>query len=110
MDELLLTQLKKISKMYSLPYQTIEKDYALTDLLLTVSKFPKLNKMIFKGGTSLKKIHFNDFRFSEDLDFTCNEDVSDDLVSFLLDNTDNMNFDFTRIDIMRNCKFPDWAQ
>ena len=26
--------------------------------------------MIFKGGTSLKKCYFGDYRFSEDLDFT----------------------------------------
>lgn len=26
--------------------------------------------MIFKGGTALKKVYFEDYRFSEDLDFT----------------------------------------
>ena len=26
--------------------------------------------MVFKGGTVLKKVYFEDYRFSEDLDFT----------------------------------------
>lgn len=33
--------------------------------------------MVFKGGTVLKKIYFEDYRFSEDLDFTLlNNDAS----------------------------------
>ena len=98
MDGLLThQQIRSIAASHNVPYQTIEKDYALTELLLTVSKFPKLNKMVFKGGTSLKKIHFANFRFSEDLDFTCYEDISEDLVNFLLNNIDSMNFNFTKI-------------
>ena len=53
-----------------------------------------MDKIVFKGRTSLKKNHFVDFQFSEDLDFTCYEDISEDLVNFLLD---NMNFNFTKI-------------
>ena len=26
--------------------------------------------LVFKGGTALKRCHFGDYRFSEDLDFT----------------------------------------
>ena len=29
-----------------------------------------LDNLIFKGGTALKKMHFPDYRYSEDLDFT----------------------------------------
>jgi uncharacterized protein len=49
----------------------IEKDYMLSWILKGVSQHEKLSKIIvFKGGTVLKKIYFEDYRFSEDLDFT----------------------------------------
>lgn len=49
----------------------IEKDYILSWLLLGISKNTVLStSLAFKGGTVLKKVYFNDYRFSEDLDFT----------------------------------------
>lgn len=51
--------------------QQIEKDYILSWILFGVSKHEQLSKtIVFKGGTVLKKIYFEDYRFSEDLDFT----------------------------------------
>lgn len=51
--------------------QQIEKDYILSWILFGIAQHMHLSKMIvFKGGTLLKKIYFNDYRFSEDLDFT----------------------------------------
>jgi predicted nucleotidyltransferase component of viral defense system len=51
--------------------QQIEKDYMLSWILKGVSQHEQLSKIIvFKGGTVLKKIYFEDYRFSEDLDFT----------------------------------------
>ncbi len=51
--------------------QQIEKDYVLSWILKGVAQHEKLSKTIaFKGGTVLKKVYFNDYRFSEDLDFT----------------------------------------
>lgn len=51
---------RKIAGKYKVPLGTIEKDYAVTNLLLVISQFPKINKMIFKGGTAIKKIYFQD--------------------------------------------------
>ncbi len=49
----------------------IEKDYILSWLLYGISKNETLSKiLVFKGGTVLKKVYFEDYRFSEDLDFT----------------------------------------
>lgn len=49
----------------------IEKDYILSWILLGISKHEQLSKtIVFKGGTVLKKVYFEDYRFSEDLDFT----------------------------------------
>jgi len=51
--------------------QQIEKDYILSWILFGISKHEQLSKaVVFKGGTVLKKIYFEDYRFSEDLDFT----------------------------------------
>ncbi len=51
--------------------QQIEKDYMLSWILQGVAQNEQLsNAIVFKGGTVLKKIYFEDYRFSEDLDFT----------------------------------------
>jgi len=51
--------------------QQIEKDYMLSWILQGVSEHSTLSKaIVFKGGTVLKKVYFEDYRFSEDLDFT----------------------------------------
>lgn len=51
--------------------QQIEKDYILSWILFGIAKHEQLSKVIvFKGGTVLKKVYFEDYRFSEDLDFT----------------------------------------
>jgi predicted nucleotidyltransferase component of viral defense system len=51
--------------------QQIEKDYILSWILWGVAAHEQLSKtLVFKGGTVLKKVYFEDYRFSEDLDFT----------------------------------------
>jgi uncharacterized protein len=51
--------------------QQIEKDYILSWILSGLSKHAQLSRaIVFKGGTVLKKVYFEDYRFSEDLDFT----------------------------------------
>ncbi len=51
--------------------QQIEKDYVLSWILQGVAQHEQLSKVIvFKGGTVLKKVYFENYRFSEDLDFT----------------------------------------
>ena len=51
--------------------QQIEKDYILSWILQGISQHKQLStSIIFKGGTVLKKVYFEDYRFSEDLDFT----------------------------------------
>ncbi|MDP3443576.1 MAG: nucleotidyl transferase AbiEii/AbiGii toxin family protein [Ignavibacteria bacterium] len=49
----------------------IEKDYALSWVLVGISEVPRLKQhLIFKGGTCLKKCYFGSYRYSEDLDFS----------------------------------------
>jgi len=56
--------------------QQIEKDYILSWILQGIAQHSTLSKtIVFKGGTVLKKIYFEDYRFSEDLDFTLLDDA-----------------------------------
>lgn len=59
----------------------ISKDYALGWLLFGISKSSIGDKLIFKGGTALSKIHFPEgWRLSEDLDFTLVSDMEMDVL------------------------------
>ena len=89
--------LQKLAGEYNAPLGILEKDYALTNLLSVISHFPRLDSMVFKGGTALKKIHYENFRFSEDLDFTCSDDVSDELANFIKNEITNLDVSFTEI-------------
>ena len=62
--------------------QQIEKDYILSWILQGIAHHEKLSTTItFKGGTVLKKVYFEDYRFSEDLDFTLfDSDISNEQI------------------------------
>jgi predicted nucleotidyltransferase component of viral defense system len=60
-----------ISKKLKLDPSIIEKDYVLGWILNGIYNIPEIqDSWIFKGGTSLKKCYFKEYRFSEDLDFS----------------------------------------
>jgi predicted nucleotidyltransferase component of viral defense system len=51
--------------------EVVEKDYAIGYVLAAMYGQAELaSRLVFKGGTALRKAHFPDYRFSEDLDFT----------------------------------------
>lgn len=61
------------------PQQT-EKDYIISWILWGIYNHGFLmHALIFKGGTCLKKIHIEDYRYSEDLDFTLHPDLEADI-------------------------------
>lgn len=53
----------------------VEKDYYLTVILNNIEALLS-DKIIFKGGTLLNKVHLNYHRLSEDLDFTYNAEFT----------------------------------
>lgn len=64
-------EIKKIALESGLVSSQIEKDYVLGWLLAGISQHPELSSSwVFKGGTCLRKIYFENYRYSEDLDFT----------------------------------------
>lgn len=59
------------AKQLQLSPNTIEKDYVIGWVLKGIaSNIDFAKTWVFKGGTCLKKNYFNNYRFSEDLDFT----------------------------------------
>jgi len=58
-----------------IPEAVLERDYCLSWFLVGLSQSPLRKRLLFKGGTALKKCYFTDYRFSEDLDFTLSDEV-----------------------------------
>lgn len=64
-------EIQQIAGRFGLRDTQIEKDYVIGWVLKGISNNSYLKeKLIFKGGTALRKIYFADYRLSEDLDFT----------------------------------------
>jgi predicted nucleotidyltransferase component of viral defense system len=59
-----------------IPENTLERDYCIAWFLVGLSRSPLRNKLAFKGGTALRRCHFPECRFSEDLDFTLLQSLS----------------------------------
>ncbi len=64
-------ELSKKSKSWGIRFDVVEKDFCIGWLLKGIAEKEEFEKrLIFKGGTALRKCYFEDYRFSEDLDFT----------------------------------------
>ena len=51
--------------------EILEKDYALSYLIVAIAKTPGIgNQIVLKGGTALRKLYYPGYRFSEDLDYS----------------------------------------
>lgn len=68
---ILQKEIANIAAQKGVVKSTIDKDWALGHFIDAIFSIPELKqKLIFKGGTCLKKCYIPDYRFSEDLDFT----------------------------------------
>jgi predicted nucleotidyltransferase component of viral defense system len=73
------SEIQQIARQEGVRDTQIEKDYILSWILTGIANNEFLSKMlVFKGGTVLKKFYFEDYRHSEDLDFTLLEDRAND--------------------------------
>ena len=57
-------EFKEKARTFKVPISTIERDYAQSWLLVYIPE------MAFKGGTGIRKAYIDNYRFSDDLDFT----------------------------------------
>lgn len=88
-----------------IPENVLERDYCIAWFLVALSRTPLRNKIVFKGGTALRRCHFLEYRFSEDLDFTLLQALSFDdikqeleLVYKEVKQASNIAFRFSRPD------------
>lgn len=58
----------------------LERDYCISWFLAGLDNSTLKERIVFKGGTSLKKCYFMNYRFSEDLDFTLTDDITFDTI------------------------------
>jgi uncharacterized protein len=74
-------EIHKIAFQIGVRDTQIEKDYVLSWVLRGIALHSRLSAaMVFKGGTVLKKVYFETYRFSEDLDFTLIESCTDEQI------------------------------
>lgn len=67
-------EIRRIAGAAGVEPRIVELDYTLGWALQGIASHDFLSpRLIFKGGTCLRKCYFHDYRFSEDLDFTATE-------------------------------------
>jgi len=88
-----------------IPESVLERDYCIAWFLIGLAHAPLRNKLVFKGGTALRRCHFSEYRFSEDLDFTLLttlsfESLQEELESVykIVKQSSNITFRFSRPD------------
>lgn len=71
---ILQKEISSVAALKNVVKSTIDKDWALGHFLDAIFTVPEIRgKLVFKGGTCLRKCYIPDYRFSEDLDFTSND-------------------------------------
>jgi len=65
-----MADLKRRAGKDGVPQATVEKDFALSVALAVIADSELATRLVFKGGTAIKKMYFEDARYSEDLDFS----------------------------------------
>lgn len=60
----------KIASRDGVNARVVERDYVLAHVVALISSQDAGGRLIFKGGTSLRLLHFEDYRYSADLDYS----------------------------------------
>jgi predicted nucleotidyltransferase component of viral defense system len=75
-----LSELNKTVARFNVPIDTVEKDYIISWILICLSKSTLCKDFVFYGGTAIKRIYFDDHRFSEDIDLISNKKFNLDYI------------------------------
>lgn len=79
-------EIKEKAREYGVPTSTIERDYAQNWLL----KYLYHPNIVLKGGTGIKKAYHENYRFSDDLDFSLIHPIKDkELLTHMNEAVDN---------------------
>ena len=63
-------QITKLASDDGVDAKTVERDYVLTHVAALVARHDTAGSLILKGGTSLRILHFDNYRYSADLDYS----------------------------------------
>jgi len=63
-------QITKIASRDGVDARVVERDYVLVHAVALISAHDTDRTLIFKGGTSLRLLHFEHYRYSADLDYS----------------------------------------
>jgi predicted nucleotidyltransferase component of viral defense system len=69
-----INEIRRTGRQLSVPETTVERDYSQNWLLFGIMNSDL--EMALKGGTGIRKMYIENYRFSDDLDFTLLEDYS----------------------------------
>jgi predicted nucleotidyltransferase component of viral defense system len=75
-------EIKERAREFGVPTSTIERDYSQNWLLSVLRPI----NMALKGGTGIRKVFIDNYRFSDDLDFTLLEPVGADTLRAAIGN------------------------
>lgn len=82
-----LEEINAAAERFEVPAETIEKDYAICWALNCIAASKLKDDFIFYGGTAIKRIHFEDHRFSEDIDLISAKDFKLDEMAKILNDS-----------------------
>lgn len=72
-------ELRRLAARWNVDPMVVDLDYSLGWYIAALYRANEIdNRLCFKGGTCLRKCHFADYRFSEDLDFTATTTITPD--------------------------------
>ena len=108
---ILQKEIATISEQLGVSKSVIDKDWMLGHFIAAIFNEPELKEtLIFKGGTCLKKCWFEEYRFSEDLDFTSNSQefkLTPDHLKFITKHIEDNTGVKTNIVSLRPLQFQD---
>lgn len=70
-------QITKKASIDGVDARVVERDYVLVHIVALIAAQNADRALVFKGGTSLRLLHFEDYRYSADLDFSVVEGGKD---------------------------------
>jgi predicted nucleotidyltransferase component of viral defense system len=92
-------ELRRWAGEWSTDPMLVDLDYVLGCFLSQWYREPEAAKLRFKGGTCLRKCYYPDYRFSEDLDFSAESQISIHEIQDLINKTTSAVSDTFGIDL-----------
>lgn len=94
-----LSEINYFANNLHVPAETIEKDYIISWILYCLTRSSLKHNFIFYGGTAIKRIFFEEHRFSEDIDLLSSDVFT---LNHILDQLDCLKYAKDEANIILN--------